>query len=120
VPDGKQRLELHRRFAQVSEPADLRRLKGDLRDRYGPPPAPVELLFLIAELRLFAAALDVTAIEVRDDQLRLTRNGDFVQVGGRFPRLTKREPTARLQEVRRFLGSLATSGPASKPRKSAH
>ena len=119
VPDAKQRLELHRRFAQVSELADLRRLREDLRDRYGPPPAPVELLFLIAELRLFAAALDVTAIEVRDDQLRLTRNGDFVQVGGRFPRLTKREPRARLQEVRRFLGALATSGPAMKPRKPA-
>jgi transcription-repair coupling factor (superfamily II helicase) len=109
VPDPKQRLELHRRFAQISEPSDLRRLRDDLRDRYGPPPPPVELLFQVAELRLFAAALDISAIDVRDDQLRLTRNGQFIQVGGKFPRLTKRDPKARLQEMRRFIATLGVS-----------
>jgi transcription-repair coupling factor (superfamily II helicase) len=115
VPDAKQRIELHRRFAQVSEPGELKRLKEDLRDRYGPPPQAVELLMLIAELKLIASALDVSAIDVREDQLRLTRRGDFVQVGGRFPRLTKKEPKARLAEIRRFLSSLGSSLPGAKP-----
>ncbi len=106
IPESQQRLEFHRRFAQVLEPADLRRLKEELRDRFGPPPPAVELLLLVAELRLFAAALDVTALEVRDDKLMLTRNGAPVQLGGRFPRLTKRDPRARLLEIRRFLTSL--------------
>ncbi len=106
VPDARQRIELHRRLAQVFTPSDLRRLRDDLRDRFGPPPRPVELLLHVAELRLFAAALGVTVIETRDDRLMLTRNGELIQVGGRFPRLTRRDPRARLQEIRRFLGSL--------------
>jgi transcription-repair coupling factor (superfamily II helicase) len=93
----------------------LKRLKEDLRDRYGPPPQAVELLMLIAELKLIASPLDVSAIDVREDQLRLTRRGDFVQVGGRFPRLTKKEPKARLAEIRRFLSSLGSSLPGAKP-----
>ena len=82
-------------------------MADELRDRFGPPTPPVTLLLQVAELRLFAALLDITAIEVREDRLMLTRNGEFLQVGGRFPRLTKRDPKARLQEIRRFLGSLA-------------
>ena len=95
-------------------PSDLRNLRADLRDRFGPPPPSVELLLQVAELRLFAAALDITSIETRDDRLMLTRNGDFIQVGGRFPRLSKRDPRARLQEIRRFLGSLSPGTPTPR------
>jgi transcription-repair coupling factor (superfamily II helicase) len=45
----------------------------------------------------------VTAIEVKDDKLMLTRNGDFVTLGGKFPRLTKKEAKARLKEIKRLL-----------------
>ncbi|MBX3745155.1 MAG: transcription-repair coupling factor [Verrucomicrobiae bacterium] len=107
LPEPSQRLEIHRRLAQITSPIDLRRLKDDLRDRFGPPPPPVELLLLVAELRLIASLLDITVIETREDRLMLTRNGGFLQFGGRFPRLTKREPRARLLEIRRFLGSLS-------------
>ena len=113
IPEARQRIELHRRFAQLGDPVELRKLKDELRDRFGPPPAPVELLLQIAELRIFASALDISAIEVREDKLMVTRNGAPVQFSGRFPRLTKREPRARLLEIRRFLSSLA--GPAITP-----
>jgi transcription-repair coupling factor (superfamily II helicase) len=111
VPDAQQRLDLHRRLAQIVEPTQVRRLKDELMDRYGPLPPPVELLIHVAELRLLAAGLDVTAIEARDDKLMLTRGGQLMQVGGRFPRLTKREPKARLLEIRRLLASLAPTRP---------
>jgi transcription-repair coupling factor (superfamily II helicase) len=107
VPDARQRVDLHRRLAQVVEPTQLKRLKEEMLDRFGPAPAAVELLMQVAELRLLAAGLGVTAIEARDDKLMLTRGGEFVQVGGRFPRLTRKEPKARLQEIRRLLASLA-------------
>jgi transcription-repair coupling factor (superfamily II helicase) len=111
VPDAQQRLDLHRRLAQIVEPTQVRRLKDELMDRYGPLPPPVELLIHVAELRLLAAGLDVTAIEAREDKLMLTRGGQLLQVGGRFPRLTKREPKARLLEIRRLLASLAPTRP---------
>ncbi|MBL9139352.1 MAG: transcription-repair coupling factor [Verrucomicrobiales bacterium] len=116
VPDPKQRVEIHRRIAQVTLPTELRDLKSQLLDRFGPIPPPLELLLQVAELRLVAAAVDVTAIEARDEKLMLTRNGDLVQLGGRFPRLTKKEPKARLSEIRRFLGSLAPLGAPTRAR----
>ncbi|MBL9128650.1 MAG: hypothetical protein JNL97_13430, partial [Verrucomicrobiales bacterium] len=57
------------------------------------------------------AGLGITAIEAREDKLMLTRGGELLQVGGRFPRLTRREPKARLLEIRRLLASLAPTKP---------
>ena len=36
----------------------------------------------------------------------LTRNGDYIMVGSRFPRLSKKQPPARLKEIRKFLLAL--------------
>jgi hypothetical protein len=33
----------------------------------------------------------------------LTRNDDFITLGGKFPRLTKKEAKARLKEIKRLL-----------------
>ena len=52
-------------------------------------------------------AASQSAIETRDDRLMLTRNGEFVQVGGRFPRLARRTAVARLNEIRKILLALA-------------
>ncbi len=45
----------------------------------------------------------MTVIDVADDKLMLTRNGDYITLGGKFPRLTKKEPKARLKEIKRLL-----------------
>ena len=36
----------------------------------------------------------------------LTRRNDFIMVGGKFPRLMKKEPRARLNEIKRLLQML--------------
>jgi transcription-repair coupling factor (superfamily II helicase) len=41
----------------------------------------------MAQIKLAAAKKGVTRVEVRDRKLMLTRRGDFVLVGGKFPRL---------------------------------
>ena len=78
-------------------------LQKELRDRFGPLPPPVELLLLVAELKILASEKSVTAIEVKDDKLMLTRHGDFITLGGKFPRLTKKEAKARLKEIKKLL-----------------
>ena len=45
----------------------------------------------------------VTAIEVEEDKLKITRHNDFITLGGKFPRLTKKEAKARLKEIKRLL-----------------
>ena len=36
----------------------------------------------------------------------LTRNNDFIMVGSKFPRLTKKEAPARLKEIKKLLLAL--------------
>jgi hypothetical protein len=35
--------------------------------------------------------------------LKLVRAGDFIQLGGKFPRLTKKDAKGRLKEIKRLL-----------------
>jgi transcription-repair coupling factor (superfamily II helicase) len=48
----------------------------------------------------------VTVIEVKEDKIMLTRHGDFVTLGGKFPRLTKNDAKGRLKEIKRLLLAL--------------
>jgi transcription-repair coupling factor (superfamily II helicase) len=77
-----------------------------VRDRFGPLPPPTEALFLLGEIKLLAGERGIVSLEVEEDKLKLRRNGDFVQVGGKFPRLTKKTPDAKLKEIRRFLSAI--------------
>ncbi|HXG47114.1 MAG TPA: transcription-repair coupling factor, partial [Methylomirabilota bacterium] len=106
VADPHHRIEIHRKVAALSDAGEAERLRAELRDRFGPIPPATELLLQVAELKLLAASRAVTAIESREDKLMVTRHQDFVMVGGRFPRLTRKEPRARLNEIRRFLAAL--------------
>ena len=81
-------------------------LGKELRDRYGKWPKPVELLLVATELKLLAGERGLDAIETKGDKLMLHRRGDFIQLGGKFPRLMKTEPLAVLKEIKKLLLSL--------------
>jgi transcription-repair coupling factor (superfamily II helicase) len=106
APDPRHRIDIYRKLAQANEQSALKNLEKELRDRFGLPPPPVELLLQIAELKILAAEKSVTAIEVSNDKLMLTRNNDFITLGGKFPRLTKKDPKARLKEIKKLLLAL--------------
>jgi len=103
VTEPQHRIEIYRKLAQANEKSALEKLQKELRDRFGPLPPPVELLLLVAELKILASDKSVTAIEVKDDKLMLTRHGDFITLGGKFPRLTKKDAKAQLKEIKRLL-----------------
>ena len=103
VTEPQHRIEIYRKLAQANEKSALENLQKELRDRFGPLPPEVELLLLVAELKILASEKSVTAIEVADDKLMLTRHGDFITLGGKFARLTKKEAKARLKEIKRLL-----------------
>jgi transcription-repair coupling factor (superfamily II helicase) len=103
VTEPQHRIEIYRKLAQANDKSALENLQKELRDRFGPLPPPVELLLLVAELKIPASEKAVTVIEVKDDKLMLTRHGDFITLGGKFPRLTKKDAKARLKEIKRLL-----------------
>ncbi len=106
VIEPQHRIEMYRKLAQAADRPALEALQRELRDRFGPLPAAVELLLGVAELKILAGEKRVTAIEVEADKLMLVRAGDFITLGGKFPRLTRKEPKARLKEIKRLLLAL--------------
>jgi transcription-repair coupling factor (superfamily II helicase) len=106
ISDSRQRIEIYRKLAQASDKSALQSLEKEIRDRFGPLPAALQLLLLISELKILASDRGITAIEVKEDRLMLTRNNDFIMVGSKFPRLIKTEPAARLKEIKKLLTAL--------------
>jgi transcription-repair coupling factor (superfamily II helicase) len=103
VTEPQHRIEIYRKLAQANEKSALENLQKELRDRFGPLPPQVELLLQVAELKILASEKAVTAIEVKDDKLMLTRQGDFITLDEKFPRLTKKQVSARLKEIKKLL-----------------
>src|SRR6185369_6750539 len=103
ISDSRQRIEIYRKLAQASDKPALQSLEKEIRDRFGPLPAALQLLLLIGELKILASDRGITAVEVKEDRLMLTRNDDFIMVGSKFPRLTKTDPSARLKEIKKLL-----------------
>jgi transcription-repair coupling factor (superfamily II helicase) len=75
------------------------RLRKDWRDRFGPFPPAVDNLLRLTEMKLAAAKAGVTRVEVREGKLMLTRRGDFLLVGGKFPRISTDRIDRQLVEV---------------------
>jgi transcription-repair coupling factor (superfamily II helicase) len=103
VTEPQHRIEIYRKLAQATDKAALESLTRELRDRFGPLPPAVDLLLQVAELKILASEKAVTNLEVKDDKLMLTRHGDFITLGGKFPRLTKKQAGARLKEIKKLL-----------------
>jgi transcription-repair coupling factor (superfamily II helicase) len=100
------RIAAYRRLAELTTSEQLDALRKEWRDRYGRLPQAAENLLRLTELSLAAAARKITAVEVKDGaKLMLTRNADYILLGGKFPRLTTAEPNARIEELLKMVRS---------------
>ena len=75
VADSGAKLEAYRRFAGVRSEADAEALRGDLQDRCGPIPPPVEGLFTAVRVRLAAETSGVPEVRVEDRRVTLKWSG---------------------------------------------
>jgi transcription-repair coupling factor (superfamily II helicase) len=105
IAEAQPRIQAYRRLNEVTTPEELEALRKVWRDRFGPPPQPVENLLLLAEVKMAAASRKVTALEVRDYKVMMTRAGDYILIGGKFPRVTAEEPNDRLQQLLKLIRS---------------
>ena len=100
ISETQSRIAAYRRLNELTTQDQLDSVKKEWRDRYGRLPEAATNLLLLSELKLSAAARKMSAVETKDaHKVMLTRNGDFVLLGGKFPRLMKRNPTERLNEL---------------------
>jgi transcription-repair coupling factor (superfamily II helicase) len=71
VPEVHQRMAVYKRASQLRDATEAERLRRDLRDRYGPLPAPVESLLLFARQRLRLEGLGVLQADLAGGALHL-------------------------------------------------
>ena len=106
LPEAKLRIEAHRALAAAPDIDALEMIAAAWRDRFGPLPQEISHLFVTERIRRAAAAKGITKVETRGERLMLTRRGDFLLMGHRFPRLTASKPASKLSEILRFLEAL--------------
>ena len=99
ISDTTLRIQAYRNLAQISTREQWDRLRKEWRDRFGKFPEAVDNLLALTEIKLAAAKAGVTRVEVRDRKLMLTRRGDYILVGGKFPRLSPGDLNRNLAEV---------------------
>ncbi|HEY3898425.1 MAG TPA: transcription-repair coupling factor [Chthoniobacter sp.] len=106
IGESQPRIQAYRRLAEVTTQEQLDNIRKTWRDRFGVLPEAAENLLVMTEIKLAASARKITQVEAREGKLILTRGGDYVQIGGKFPRLTAPVPSARLQEMLAMIRSL--------------
>ena len=65
VPFEAAKIDVHRRIAAAREPGELRALRDELRDRFGPLPEPVANLLELGRLRIELVRAGAGVAEVR-------------------------------------------------------
>jgi transcription-repair coupling factor (superfamily II helicase) len=99
VADPALRIQAYRHLAEITTREQWDRLRKEWRDRFGKFPAAVDNLLVLTEIKLSAAKAGITRVEVREGKLMLTRRGDFILVGGKFPRISTDRIDRQLVEV---------------------
>ncbi|MDZ4787649.1 MAG: transcription-repair coupling factor [Blastochloris sp.] len=100
------RITAYRELAELQSRSEWDKLRKRWKDRFGPWPDSVELLLIYNRARIEASLVKLSSIETKADKLILTRNGDYVMIGGRFPRLTKSKTKDKLIEIEKWILSL--------------
>jgi len=75
IESERLRLEIYKRLAEIRDAAGIDALRGELVDRYGPVPAPVEALFGIVAFRLLCRSVGLTEVVASGAFVRLAPVG---------------------------------------------
>jgi transcription-repair coupling factor (superfamily II helicase) len=87
MSEAKLRITAYRELAESSRVGDLEVLRKTWEDRFGRLPEPVENLLICTEIKIRAALKGCNALEIQDRKLKLSKNGKYIQINGKFPRL---------------------------------
>ncbi|AOY05717.1 transcription-repair coupling factor [Bacillus subtilis] len=72
IQDGKQKIDMYKRFRSVATIEEKNELQDEMIDRFGNYPKEVEYLFTVAEMKVYARQERVELIKQDKDAVRLT------------------------------------------------
>ncbi|RJR31010.1 MAG: transcription-repair coupling factor [Candidatus Latescibacterota bacterium] len=64
VLDSEERMDIYRRVSRIGSAAEAEEMRNELRDRFGPPPAPAVNMLRLVEIKARAAAAGIERIEI--------------------------------------------------------
>ena len=106
MPEARLRITAYRELAEASETNDLEELRENWIDRFGQLPNPVEFLLQTTEVKILAAEKGCSLVELKDGKLKLTRNDNYIQMKGKFPRLFGDNPEEWLESAKDWVEGL--------------
>lgn len=106
MSDSQLRISAYRQMAEIVSLKELRELEQSWIDRFGRLPPPARNLIISTELRVRAALYGISAVEIRENKLMLTKKGGYLQVNGRFPRLKGKNEGKRLENALELIKTL--------------
>jgi transcription-repair coupling factor (superfamily II helicase) len=99
IEDENLRLRLYQRMSALATKQEISMMKREIKDRFGKLPEEVQRLMLIAELRIIAAGAGIKSVIVRNRQVMLAKEKDYLTFNNRHPRLDAEETTPMLKEL---------------------
>ena len=99
IEDENLRLRLYQRMSALATKQEITLMKQEIKDRFGKLPAEVQRLMLIAELRIVAADHSLKSVIVRNTQVMLSTEKNYLTRNGRHPRLFETKATPMLKEL---------------------
>ena len=104
ITEESARIECYRRIARLRDVDQVEELAAELRDRYGEFPPSVEILLLVARVRIAASRAGVHSVSVQADRVLLeTERGLIKERRGGLPRLVSTSAADRLREIEKLL-----------------
>jgi transcription-repair coupling factor (superfamily II helicase) len=96
APDVHQRMTLYKRVSQLRTAEEVRSLRDEVRDRYGPPPAEVDALLVYGGLRIRSEAMGVVQADIGSSALHLKLGPETPLAGPALAHLPAALPGATL------------------------
>ena len=99
ISDAALRISAYKDLAAVRTLKEADNLLRAWEDRFGPAPETVRHLLDSHKIKLLASRANISMVEISGQRLMLTRNGDFILLSNKFPRLASAAPADKLRET---------------------
>ncbi|MGC1274487.1 MAG: transcription-repair coupling factor [Planctomycetaceae bacterium] len=80
VPPGRIKIELYRRLSNVRSFEELNQFRDELRDRFGPPPAPAGRLIEVKEVQLLCRNWGIEDVRLEENRFAVFGYKDAVKI----------------------------------------
>lgn len=99
ISDAALRISAYKDLAAVRTLKEADNLLRAWEDRFGPAPETVRHLLESHKIKILASRANISTVEISGQRLMLTRNGDFILLSNKFPRLASAAPADKLRET---------------------